>query len=195
MDTLQDEKDPLVYQSLPYEVAHAIVRTLCLHTGIYLKTRAEHASLKASDPKESKAKTRKAREAVQKLTDCYRYCVMNRRTGFVATSDWLQKHMILSEDGKPQLKKPNSKCKPWILTLKIVLSGLQVDLELKTGEGKEFRSIKCFDIGEGKNKRHLPSITVGYQHLFEEIDEEEDRFLGSPPGAMLPWGRCHVRHS
>ena len=168
--------DSAVFQSLPYEVAHAIVRTLCLHTQIYHKAKEDYESLRDKDPNEKKTKTTKAREHYETMCSCERFAVMNRRTGFVATSEWLNKHITVSSNGKPELKKSDGKVKPWILTLKIRIdSHHDVQLQLRTQEGKPFRVVKCFDLRQGMETTNLSKLTVGYAHLFDKAKDTSFR--------------------
>ena len=168
----EDEKNPGTFLSLPYEVAHAVVRTLCLHTHSYLKAKDAYLALKNDDPGMKKLKTRKSLEEMQKLEKCNRFCVLNRRTGFVATADWLSKHIKTNASGMPELKKPDSKCNPWILTLQVAISGPNVSLALKSDPKKAFRAVKCFDIRHGSERTLLSALTTGYEHLFESVDED-----------------------
>ena len=78
--TAQDEKEKDTWWALPYEMAHAIVRTLCSHMHQWRLAKAELARLKDKDPKKSNAKTKKAQKAFDDLHDMDRYAVMNRRT-------------------------------------------------------------------------------------------------------------------
>ena len=178
---MQDQHNEGMFHSLPYEIAHAVVRTLCLHTHAFVAAKNDYAKLKGGDPNEKKKKTITAGETMTKLADCVRFCVVNRRTGFVATQDWLSKHITVGEDGKPRPKKDDSKCKPWILSLKIVIKQERkshtVALELKTCDAKPFRTVKCFDLRDGQAQNHLQAITNGYDYLFEEHAPPEDRFL------------------
>ena len=46
-------------------------------------------------------------------------------------------------------------------------------LQFKSGEGKSFRNVKCFDLPNGKWKSHMASIVAGYEHVFG-ADGEQD---------------------
>lgn len=99
---------------------------------------------------------------------------MNRRTGCVATKDWLARHVSLSESGKPVLKSKDSKCKMWMLTLRISMNGANLkELLLKPGEGKTFRQVRCIHLESGTWKTHLATIATGYHHLFGEDGEQD----------------------
>lgn len=155
-----------------------MVKTLCMHTNTYLKAKEDYQKAKDTDATEKKAKTKKLRDEFSKLRKCDRFAVMNRRTGFVATSDWMSKHLVITPEGKPVPKKSNSKCNPWILTLRIAItdatSGSEIALELKTQDNKPFRRVKCFDVRDGLEKSGLAPITSGYEHLFQDDDPDEE---------------------
>lgn len=172
MKTVQDAVDSMVFQPLPYEVAHAVVRTLCMHSNCFLKAKEDYKKLQEGDPNIEKPKTVKAKEEYTKLCKVDRWIVMNRRTGWVATHDWLTKHMVLSADGRPSVRKKDSRCNPWLLTLRIVITGSQVDLMLRPDDSKPFRAVRCFDLENGRYKTHLGSITTGYEHLFKPNGED-----------------------
>lgn len=176
LKTLQDEDDLELYHSLPYEIARAVVRSLCLHTSCYLKAKDELRKQEEVDPEFKKAKSIKVRDEVKKLSNCDRFIVMNRRTAWVATPEWVTKHMTVGADGRPVPKKKDAKCNPWILTLRVAISSSQVELLLKANEKKKFRVVKCFDLDKGRYKATLTTITSGYEHLFDEGGKDSNLF-------------------
>ena len=161
-------------------MAHAIVRTLCSHAHQWRLARQELQKQKDQDASGCKPKTIKAQKAFDSLVKTDRYVVMNKRTGWCATKDWLSRHVQLSESGYPSLKKKDSKCQMWVLTVRIVLDGSSLrDLKFQAGQGKNFRNVRCFDLPNGKWKFHLTSIASGYEHVFGK-DGEQD-WVPKPP--------------
>ena len=79
-----------VYQALPYEIAHGVVRSLCLHISELREQRKVLANLEASDGKQAKLDA--VKDKIEKLQSMDRFVVFNRRTGVVATNDWLSRH-------------------------------------------------------------------------------------------------------
>lgn len=171
-----------MFHALPYEIAHAVVRTLCQHSHSWNLAKQELDRLKETDPEVAKSKTQKAKKAFDKLQACDRFIVMNRRTGFVATKEWLARNVTLDENGKPSAKNSSSKAKPWVLTLRVAMQGASLKkLLLKACDSKDFKEVKCFDLPNGTWKSHLPTITAGYEHLFG-ADGDEDT-----PDSLPTW--------
>ena len=163
---MEDQTNEDLFHALPYELAHAVVRSLRMHAHAFREAKTELQKLVETDPGKKKAKTIKANKKFEGLQNYNRYIVMNRRTGFVATKDWLAKYMVITESGKPVLKKEGSKASVWLLTLKIQMNGHNVKIELSPGEGKPFRQVRCFDLPNATYKTHLATITAGYEHAF-----------------------------
>ncbi|CAK9086713.1 unnamed protein product [Durusdinium trenchii] len=160
--------DPCVYHPLPYELAHAVVRTVALHGTAFLDAQQEYESCKEADPKEKLAKTKKAKEQLMGLHSADRFSVLNRRTGWVATSEWMTKHMVIV-DGKPQPKVNSNtpKSKAWILAVRITIVGGNVELKLQPSEGKSFRRVRCLSLENGLEKAKLHSLAEGYAHVLD----------------------------
>lgn len=154
--------------ALPYEVTHAVVRTLVLHTKVYLDTKTELEDLLKTDPAIKKSQTKKLKEAMDGLASVERFAVMNRRTGWVATPEWLQKNMTVGPSGEPVYKGKKGNKSAWVLTLKIKITGKDVYFELKPRTGAEFRAVRCLKLGEGQSETKLASMIAGYDHLLED---------------------------
>ena len=151
--------------ALPYEIANAVVRTLVLHARKLQTARATFNTLIERDPTMSKEKTLAAKQEVCLLEKGQRYIVMNRRTGQIASMDWLQKNVAV-EEGKPVPK--NKKMKIWILTLRVqVVSEDRVVLSLSLASGEEHRPLRCFQLSGGEQDA-LPDLLDGYSHIMED---------------------------
>ncbi|CAK9092325.1 Uncharacterized protein (Fragment) [Durusdinium trenchii] len=163
-----------VYHPLPYELAHAVVRTVALHGTAFLDAQQEYESCKEADPKEKLAKTKKAKEQLMGLHSADRFSVLNRRTGWVATSEWMTKHMVIV-DGKPQPKVNSNtpKSKAWILAVRITIVGGNVELKLQPSEGKSFRRVRCLSLENGLEKAKLHSLAEGYAHVLDAGEDVE----------------------
>lgn len=175
----QDEESEK-WVALPYEVAHAVVRTLVLHTKVYIDTKNELEELLQTDPHMKQSQTKKLKQAMDSLASVERFAVMNRRTGWVATPEWLQRSMTVGPNGEPVSKGKNKKT-AWVLTLKIEIKGKDVSLELKPRNGSEFRAVRCLRLREGEVETTLGSMTVGYDHLLENAEtfaEQPEELVG-----------------
>ena len=168
-----------VYQPMPYEIAHGIARSTAKHCFNFQKLRREANKLLEQDPSSSKAKTKKAVEELEKMKSCFLYIVFNRRTGQVASSEWLRQHITVGEDGKPRPARSNSRANPWITTLKFELVENEVRLSFRALETQEFRSVRCFCFHEGRAFMKLHNMRVAYDHVVTAEgptnDEEEDQ--------------------
>ena len=78
------------WQSLPYEIASAYVRTLMLHCRELTKAQAKADELLAQDPGETKKKTKDDKDLVTSLKKMQRWIVLNPKTGQMATGLALQ---------------------------------------------------------------------------------------------------------
>ena len=145
-----------------------MVRTVALHGTAFLDAQQEYESCKEADPKEKLAKTKKAKEQLMGLHSADRFSVLNRRTGWVATSEWMTKHMVIV-DGKPQPKVNSNtpKSKAWILAVRITIVGGNVELKLQPSEGKSFRRVRCLSLENGLEKAKLHSLAEGYAHVLD----------------------------
>lgn len=161
--TIQDSSS--IWQALPYEVAHGIVRTATLHCNDYTNAKEALKELEEKDPTMSKSKTVKARDVVSGLENSIRFLVFNRRTGSVATPDWIARNITTSPTGEPEVKSAKS---AWIMKLQIVLVGSDFNLALKTSSDSEFRPVRCFSLKDGMEKHRIINLCEGYQHLIEQ---------------------------
>ena len=82
---------------LPYEIASAAVRTLVLHIRKLEAARAAFQLLYEKDPTKSKPKTVSTEQEVKLLESGQRHIVMNRRTGQIASAEWLYRHVHIVE--------------------------------------------------------------------------------------------------
>ena len=151
---------------LPYEMASAVVRTLVLHSKKLQDGRQDLARLAERDPAHQQAKTKAACETVKKLEEARRFIVMNRRTGQVASGDWLQKHVRVDATSNQPIPT-NPKEKLWVMTLGFKLRGPdQVELTLSLESGQAPLPLRCYRL-IGLEASNLPALLEGYAHVLE----------------------------
>ncbi|CAK9114494.1 Uncharacterized protein (Fragment) [Durusdinium trenchii] len=172
---VQDEDTPDEWHGLPYEIAHAIVRCVTMHGKAFLDAKRELHAQKQVDLSGKKPKTLKLKSAFEALHESKRYSVMNRRTGWVATSEWLNTHVKVAEDGKPHPKKEKGKL--WILTIHIKIVGPNIDVRFSPSDGKPFRAVRCLSLEGGAVNAKLTSIVSGYEHLLTDDDDAEAHLI------------------
>ena len=163
----EDEKGE--FQSLPYEVAHGVIRLLCLHASELRdakKTLAALESSKKSDKTTSKIDGLKAK--IEKFTEMDRFIVFNRRTGATATVEWLNKHITSNDQGRPVMKNPKTRAQAWVMTLRIISKPCQFQalLRTKNTEDAPFHALRCLDIRDKK--------TTGKMCVLSDIDQLQD---------------------
>ena len=173
----EDEALPAVFHALPYEITHALVQTVTMHAQEYHNVKKELQTTKEADPNLQKTKSKKIKERWDGLQCCERHTVLNKRTGWIASKEWLQTHITVGSNGMPCLRNPSSKATPWVLTVKIDMKGSDAEIYLRPSVEKPFRRVICRDLSTGGVKAKLASIEAGYSHLLSnaEEDEEEDR--------------------
>ena len=111
-------------------------------------------------------KAKKQKEILSKLERTDHFLVFNRRTGELATTEWVKKYLTANPaTGKPQMKNEKSTAKPWVMTLRIVINQALVEVSLRPYEAADFRAVRCYDIQNGLPQKQLTTITQGYQHL------------------------------
>ena len=141
------------------------------------KVRLLNSQLSAAlldDPDKKKAVTKKIEEKVASMMNVERYMIFNRRTGQVATQMWMEKH-VHCVNGKPEFKKDSKKEKPKILTLRIKITGNQVDLALDLGDGHlGIRPVRCWDLRQSESKGDLDFLQLGFGHMGTKHLQEED---------------------
>eukprot|EP00435_Cladocopium_sp_Y103_P033811 s1426_g8.t1 len=161
-----------IFQPLPFEIAHGVVHTLVKH-GSQVREARENVNVLENTLGTKPAKLEKAKEDYKRLLAVDRHIVFNRRTGCIATADWVAKHVKTNDDGKPVSKNPSSTCKPWVMTLRICIRGLELKTSLRSTADGEFRRVRCFDLGDASANTKI-TILEGYQHLLEEAGGEDD---------------------
>lgn len=125
-------------------------------------------------------KTQKLRDTVSGLLSADRFLIFNRRTGDLATQEWVTKYVTSTPEERPVLKNDKSKVKMWVMTLRIELSdghdgAGSATLGLRPTDEGEFQAVRCWDLQEGRPKDGILRICRGYQHLLHdgEPDDEE----------------------
>ena len=169
----QDEQKGWV--ALPYEIASAFVRTLCLHVHQLQATKETLAELEKEDPEAKKAATSKARTTYTELCDGKRFIVMNGRTCHLATQDWVAKNISKSSDGAPTWKnKSHKKSPPWTMTMSFKMTGASAFLTLKLQTGAPDRVVRCWDLRGGQERSKLSMLLEGYEHMFDDFEQGSD---------------------
>ena len=168
------------WESLPYEVASAYVRTLMIHGHELAEADLKVKELVALDPEVKKKKTQNAQEAHAKLLQAERWIVLNPRTGQLATQAWLAKYIKADGDGKPVLKDPKSRVKPWVITLHFECLDGVTSLHLQRDPSKSKQRIRCVDLTQRQERANLAFFMQGYAQLLAEEDpddgDDEDGF-------------------
>lgn len=169
------EKDE--WLQLPYEIAHGVVRTLTKHTFDYLASKKKFEDSLNDDPEKKKPATTNLEIRYRKLQHVDLYMIFNRRTGQVATHDWVRKHIVADSSGKPVLKKAESKLKPWVMTLRVDLDPDHSSIGLRSCNNGEFKEVRCFDLQNQCEKTKLAQLADGYAHLLrpEAGSDDEDQ--------------------
>lgn len=170
----QDEKGE--FQQLPFELAHGIARAVTQACFDFQNARKEYRVLKEEDPTEMKNKTIKAKENLEKLKSPDLYLVFNRKTGHMATAEWMKRNMLPGPDGVPRPRKENSTAKPWITCVQFRVLQAEKDfsvaLKFQVSEGSPFRRVRLFCFENGSSSMKVAMMTAGYQHLLQQDDED-----------------------
>lgn len=162
----KDEHESGTFHALPYELAHPVVKALCAHISAFREAKNDQKAWEEKEPGTSKAK--KAKKAVDDLLDVKRYIILNRRTGWPATSEWMSRHIAVGPSGKPELKNGKSKANPWILSVRIKLTGVHAEIWMQPSESKAFRSVRCLSLSDGQLKTEFAQLMDGYDHILQE---------------------------
>ena len=156
-----------------------MVKTLASHAYEYICAKKVYRAELETDPHHAKNKTQKLRDKASSLLSADRFLIFNRRTGDLATQEWVSKHVIASPEGKPVLKKDNSKVKICVMTLRIELSdgngAGSGTISLRPTDDGEFQAVRCWDLQEGRPKDGILRICRGYQHLFRDDEADDDK--------------------
>lgn len=171
------------WHSLTYELASALVKTLVHHVHDLESARKKLDQLKSADPDCTKPKTAKADSDYKKLLQAKRFFVMNKRTGVMATEDWVRRNIVADpETGEPTMKNPRSKASPWILALEYDGRTEDVELRLKVSSTAPSRPVRCWDIREASVCMGLEQLVPGYEHMLaNEAADCEDGAENSGP--------------
>lgn len=169
---IQQDPDSLQWQSLPYEIAAAFVRTLSLHWKQLMDARCIFNSHLLDDENGEKEATKKAKQAYDDLRSKKRFIIMNRWTSQLATQDWIQKNVTVNKDGKPEIKN-GKRVKPWIMILACHLKGVgEADLSLQLTDVGQAFPIRCFEFKENREETKISTLVTGYD--FGEGDHDQD---------------------
>lgn len=153
---------------MPYEIASAFVRVLCLHWKELQDAKLAYKKFKASDEEEANQLTRRAKLRVGSLRKTVRYIIMNSRTRQMATQEWVSKHVQVDKDGVPMVK--TKKIQPWIMVLHFEIHNQIPLLEIQLMAKAPKCSVRCLEIASSEEKSELGDVLGGYS--FEEEDDE-----------------------
>ena len=129
--------------------------------------------LKSIDPDCVKAKTTKADSDYKKLLQGRLFFVMNKRTGMMATEEWVRRNIIADpETGEPKMRNPRSKATPWVLALEYDGRTEVVELRLKVSSTAPARLVRCWDIRKGSACVGLEQLVPGYEHMLANVDAD-----------------------
>ena len=145
---------------------HAAVRAITLHAKEYRDVSKAYMDLLNDDPEGKNSKTSTAKEQMQSLQEGLRYSVLNRRTAWVATKEWMVRYMKFEGDGRPVPK--NTKASVWVMAVRIKIVGANLELALQPCEGKGFSRLRCVSLTDGEEHSKMTSLLSGYQHVLEE---------------------------
>ena len=170
---LQEKGASETFLALPYEIAHAIIRTFVHHSKAFEEALIEMRRVATEDPEFSKTKSQKARDAFKSMQLMERHIVLNRRTAWVATPQWVVRHMMADENGFPQPKGKHSKC--WVLTLRISIpDDGELDLKLRPFAADEFRTVRCMDLSTGVPSTGFDGLFQAYEHVLDTGTNADD---------------------
>ena len=79
--------------------------------------------------------------------------------------------------GRPVLKNPQTKAKPWIMVVRIELKGMEMKVSMKQNELETtpFRRVRCYDLTTGAAKGKT-CVLDEYPHLLDDDFDEKDLF-------------------
>ena len=152
---------------------HAAVRAITLHAKDYRDLTRTYADLLNEDPEGKNSKTLESKEKLQSLQDGVRYSVLNRRTAWVATKDWMARFMKYDASGKPTPKNP--KASVWVMAVRIKIIGANLELSLQPCQDKGFSRLRCVSLKDGEEHSKLTSLLSGYEHVLQDnLDADDD---------------------
>ena len=160
------------WHALPYELAHGLVKTLSLHCCKLSNAKEALATALHEDHAARRAKTQSLKNEVEKLQSCRRYMVLNRRTGAMATQDWMAKH-IRVEDGKPISKKAGSK-DPWVASMMYRAAGASAAIYMQLAAGEPDRRVRCIELAKGEERTDIADVMGGYEESENEAEQDEE---------------------
>ena len=194
-----NKQDPSTkqWQSMPYEIAAAFVRTLSSHWKELQDAKTILNSHLETDIGRTKDATRKAERHYLSLKQKKRYIIMNRRTSQMATQEWVSRNVTTNQEGVPQVKagkkvwvsrnvttnqegvpqvKAGKKVQPWIMTMEVTLTSAtkssQAAFSLKLTSSSPAAPVRCWELPCDKPEASLSVLLAGYD--FEEEPEIED---------------------
>lgn len=165
------------WQSMPYEIASALVRTLAIHCAAMSSAKSTLSACEMKDPDLLKAGSIKAKDVYETLWNCTRHIVMNKRTCQIATQDFIAKHIKVDANGVPSLKKEGTKIQPWIISVSILQAGVQAeaDLTMRLKSSEPFRKVRCIDLTSGAPRAKITALMESYVDMQDgNFDQESD---------------------
>ena len=154
------------WHALPYELAHGLARSLVLHCRKWQDLKDSYDEALAKDPTARKEKTQELANSVNECKNCRRFMVFNRRTGHMATLDFMQRHFKVV-DGKPVLKKPG-KAKPWVASFRFKVNrDAAMTLHMSLAEGEPDLPVRCLELSSNQARAGVRDLVDGYGHLLD----------------------------
>ena len=170
------------WRALPYQVAHGLVRTLVLHFRKLQDTKAALDAALATDPQCRKKKTQDLQVEVINLKNSRRFLVFNKRTGQVASQDWMQRHIHV-RDGRPLPKQAGHK--PWIASLLFKAhANNKATVRFAISDREPDRPVRCWELDSGEEKQVTLDLIDGYEHMDVPEDAEEEAAAPDDPEAQ-----------
>ena len=160
------------WQSMPYEIASAFVRTLAIHFNQLKEAKCAFETCQEADPEFVKAGSVKARTAYDALLASTRHIVMNKRTCQIATQDFISKY-IKEENGVPKLKREGTKVQPWIMSMNVTHVATEVELALRLKTNMPFQKVRCLDLKTGAPRGKISALMEGYEDMQDEYFDDE----------------------
>eukprot|EP00435_Cladocopium_sp_Y103_P041849 s3536_g11.t1 len=175
---LQEDPSTKQWQSLPYEIASAFVRTLSLHWRELMDAKSRYESLVAKDEGVSNSTTRKARKAWKELRSKERFIIMNKRTCQLATQDWIARNIATDKDGIPHVKT-GKRVRPWVMVMKVTGSGdgtrAPIEMTLQLTAKAPAAPVRCWQLHEAQVQTSIPAVLAGYDFGEDDQDDQDDQ--------------------
>lgn len=102
------------------------------------------------------------------------FIILNRRTGQLATGEWINKRLTRDANGRPILKSDKGRVSPWIMTVRLDFESNNNKVLLKPSDDSDFKEIRCYDLQRACDKTKLLHLAQGYSHLLHDHIANDD---------------------